>query len=56
MRLDPKKIKDGLYDILETTDHKHTIRQTLEYIRQLEGELRRAGYNDYTDPKESDEQ
>ena len=56
MRLNPKEIKGDLYDLLETTEKKHTIRQTLEYIRQLEGELRRAGITEYNDPKESENQ
>jgi hypothetical protein len=33
----------------------HTTAHTaLEYIRQLEGDLRRAGFTEYNDPKEKE--
>jgi hypothetical protein len=60
MRLDPKDIKDGLDELLTLDDIKlrigarHIIRNTKEYIRQLEGELRRAGFTEYNDPKDKE--
>lgn len=51
MRLDPKEIRAGLKDLLEpSTGDRSTrlvIRDALEYIRQLEGDLRRAGFTEY---------
>lgn len=53
MRLNPRSIKDGLDELLTLPGMNYTlIRQTKEYIRQLEGELRRAGFTEYTDPKD----
>lgn len=61
MRLDPKEIRAGLDELLTLPDvsgrlgARFIIRQTKEYIRQLEGDLRRAGFTEYNDPKESEE-
>jgi hypothetical protein len=53
MRLDPKYIREGLDELLTIPGMNYTlIRQTKEYIRQLEGDLRRAGFSEYNDPKD----
>lgn len=60
MRLDPKEIRAGLDELLTLPDvsgrlkARFIIRQTKEYIRQLEGDLRRAGFTEYNDPKEKE--
>lgn len=60
MRLDPKEIRAGLDELLTLPDvserlgARWIIRQTKEYIRQLEGDLRRAGFTEYNDPKEKE--
>lgn len=60
MRLDPQDIKDGLDELLTLPDvnsrlgARQIIRLTKEYIRQLEGELRRAGFTEYNDPKDKE--
>ena len=52
MRLDPKEIRAGLDELLTLPDvsgrlgARWIIRQTKEYIRQLEGDLRRAGFTE----------
>jgi len=61
MRLDPKEIRAGLDELLTLPDVRERlgarwiIRQTKDYIIQLEGDLRRAGFMEYQDPKESTE-
>lgn len=61
MRLDPKEIRDGLDELLTLPDvagrigARFIIRQTKDYIRQLEGDLRRAGFTEYNDPKDTEE-
>lgn len=54
MRHDPDEIKAGLKEILEADlpvkqllGARWIIRETLGYIRHLEGELRRARFSDY---------
>lgn len=54
MRHDPDDIKAGLKEILEADlpvkqllGARWIIRGTLDYIRHLEGELRRARFSDY---------
>lgn len=61
VRLDPKEIRDGLDELLTLPDvagrigARFIIRQTKDYIRQLEGDLRRAGFTEYNDPKDTEE-
>lgn len=51
MRHDPREIREALKELLvpESTPRstRTVIRETLDYIRHLEGELRRAGFADY---------
>lgn len=60
MRLDPQEIRAGLDELLTLPDvnsrlgARQIIRLTKEYIRQLEGELRRAGFTEYNDPKDKE--
>lgn len=60
MRLDPTEIRAGLDELLTLPDvnsrlgARQIIRLTKEYIRQLEGELRRAGFTEYNDPKDKE--
>lgn len=61
MRLDPDDIREGLDELLKAElpvkdllGARWIIRQTKEYIRQLEGDLRRAGFTEYNDPKEKE--
>lgn len=60
MRLDREEIIAGLDELLTLPDvsgrlgARWIIRQTKDYIRQLEGDLRRAGFTEYTDPKDKD--
>jgi hypothetical protein len=55
MRLNPQDIRDGLDELLTTPGMNYQlIRQTKEYIRQLEGDLRRAGFTEYNDPKDKE--
>ena len=51
---EPKKVKDGLLDILadSSNDPKETIRDAIALIRQMEGDLRRQGFNEYNDKEE----
>ena len=61
MRLDSQEIRAGLDELLTLPEVSTTlgacfiIGQTKDYIRQLEGELRRAGFTDYNDQKETEE-
>ena len=61
MRLDSQEIRAGLDELLTlpevstTLGARFIIGQTKDYIRQLEGELRRAGFTDYNDQKETEE-
>lgn len=61
MRLDPKEIRGALVDLVardtppEIVEARPALRDALDYIRQLEGDLRRAGFTEYNDPKESEE-
>ena len=60
MRLDPTEIRAGLDELLTLPDvnsrlgARQIIKLTKEYIRQLEGELRRAGFTEYNDPKDKE--
>jgi hypothetical protein len=55
MRLNPQHIKDGLDELLTIPDMNYKlIRETKEYIRQLEADLRRAGFTEYNDPRDKD--
>ena len=63
MRINPEALKEGLKEILamdgapkDYIGARWIIRGALEYIRQLEGDLRRAGFTEYNDPKESENQ
>lgn len=51
VRHDPREIREALKELLvpETTPRstRTTIRETLDYIRQLEAELRKAGFAEY---------
>ena len=55
MIIDPKEVKDGLKDILADQAHnpKATIREALSLIRQMEGDLRRQGFNEYNEKEET---
>jgi hypothetical protein len=52
MKHDPAEVKANLKDIRDTTDHpaRDTAREALALIRQMEGDLRRAGFTEYNDP------
>lgn len=58
MRLEPVQIKIGLQYIANREHQPSQSRQAaldaLAYIRQLEGDLRRAGFTEYNDPKEKE--
>lgn len=63
MRIDGPELKEGLKELLaldgppkDYIGARWIIRGALEYIRQLEGDLRRAGFTEYNDPKESENQ
>lgn len=57
MKHDRQEIKDGLKKILAdqtTRSHSRTIaREALELIRTMEADLRRQGFTDYTDDKDT---
>ena len=65
MRLNPQSIRSGLQHIANEApaivpDHRgqrwrEDALDAMSYIRQLEGELRRAGFTEYNDPKETEE-
>ena len=65
MKHDPTDIKIGLQHIANEAPnvvHDHRGQRwredalaAMSYIRQLEGDLRRAGFTEYNDPKESEE-
>ena len=65
MKHDPTDIKTGLQHIANeapnaVADHRgqrwrEDALDAMAYIRQLEGDLRRAGFTEYNDPKESEE-
>lgn len=59
MKYDPTEIKLGLQHIVNRSITPSQFRQSaieaLAYIRHLEGELRRARFTEYNDPKESEE-
>jgi hypothetical protein len=48
MRLNPDDIRAGLKTLKDTDPE--LSRDALAYIRQLEGDLRRAGFTEYNDP------
>jgi hypothetical protein len=52
MKHDPAEVKANLKDIRDTTDHpaRDAAREALALIRQMEGDLRRAGFTEYNDP------
>jgi hypothetical protein len=55
MRLNAREIRDGLDELLTIPGMNYKlIRETKEYIRQLEGDLRRAGFTEYNDPKDKE--
>jgi hypothetical protein len=57
MRLNAREIRDGLDELLTIPGMNYQlIRETKEYIRQLEGDLRRAGFTEYNDPKDKETQ
>lgn len=55
MRLNPEEIRAGLDELMTLPDVRERlgarwiIRQTKEYITQIEADLRRAGFTEYTD-------
>lgn len=66
MRNDANRIKMGLTSIANQSPstlassakavrYRETALEALAYIRQLEGDLRRAGFTEYNDPKETEE-
>ena len=66
MKHDPTEVKLGLQHIVNQSPstlknswravrHREAALDALAYIRQLEGDLRRAGFTEYNDPKESEE-
>lgn len=58
MRLDAKEVREGLSKLRKDTESRPWMRavagDALDYIRQLEGDLRRAGFTEYNDPKEKE--
>lgn len=64
MRLNPQSIRSGLQHIANEApnivpDHRgqrwrEDALDAMSYIRQLEGELRRAGFLDYPEQKDKD--
>jgi hypothetical protein len=57
MKHDPKVVKEGLQEILEMDGSpkdfigaRWIIRGAIALIRQMEGDLRRAGFTEYNDP------
>lgn len=64
MRLDRHAIRHGLEAIAEQAptiygiageDWNQTALDAIEYIRQLEGELRRQGFTDYSTKEETND-
>lgn len=56
MKHDSLEIKMALKEISRRQARYHEVAlEALAYIRQLEGDLRRAGFTEYNDPKESEE-
>jgi len=56
MKLDPKEIREGLKEILANdankTRDRQVIREALNLIQQMQGDLRRQGFDEYTDKEE----
>lgn len=53
MKYNPNEIKIGLTLIARRSEkYQDTALEALAYIRHLEGELRRQGFNEYTDKEE----
>jgi hypothetical protein len=56
MKLDPKEIREGLKEILandaDKTRDRQVIREALNLIQQMQGDLRRQGFDEYTDKEE----
>ena len=56
MRLNPKEIQKGLNELLELPGIDiRLIRETKEYIRQLEADLRRQGFTEYNTKEEEND-
>lgn len=65
MKHDPTEVKLGLQHIANDVPKRiadsrgrhfrESALDALAYIRQLEGDLRRAGFTEYNDPKETEE-
>ena len=54
MNHDPRDVKDGLLKVLARENLpkeflwvRHSVREALDYIRQLEADLRRQGFAEY---------
>jgi|688.fasta_scaffold357256_2 hypothetical protein len=56
MKLDPKEIREGLKEILandaDKTRDRQVIREALNLIQQMQGDLRRQGFDEYSDKEE----
>jgi hypothetical protein len=55
MRIDRNEVKDDLKALINDAGNnkeKQTLRSALSLIRQMEGDLRRQGFIEYTDKEE----
>jgi hypothetical protein len=56
MRIDRNEVKDDLKALINDAGNnkeKQTLRSALSLIRQMEGDLRRQGFIEYTDKEET---
>jgi len=58
---DPKKVKEGLLELLslegpprDYIGARWIIKGAIALIRQMEGDLRRQGFNEYNDKEETE--
>ena len=52
MSIDRREVKEGLKELLSheaTRKERAIIREALQLIRQMEGDLRRQGFTEYND-------
>ena len=58
MKLDPKEIREGLKEILandaDKTRDRQVIREALNLIQQMQGDLRRQGFDEYNEKEETE--
>lgn len=58
VRIDRDEIRVGLDQLRTAPESRPWMKalagDAIDYIRQLEGDLRRAGFTEYNDPKEKD--